>query len=199
MDFFNLGKDDVWRQLSREIGAEYVDGGSLGQSQVRLHHGLWTITLDTYTESSGETSVTYTRMRAPYINPKGFRFKVHHKGFFSALGKLLGMQDIEVGDPRFDDDFIVQGNDESQVRALFESPQIRRMIQRESEIQLEVNHGEAWSGHWFPEDVDELYLQVVGVVTDHWQFKTLFDLFVAVLDRLSEIGAAYKQEPGVDL
>ena len=48
-------------------------------------------------------------MRAPYINPEGFRFTIYRKGFFSGLGKLLGMQDIEIGDPEFDEAFIIQG------------------------------------------------------------------------------------------
>ena len=63
--------------------------------------------------------VAYTRMRAPYVNPEGFRFTIYRKGVFSDLGKLLGMQDIEVGDPDFDEAFIIKGNDESKVRDLF--------------------------------------------------------------------------------
>ena len=101
MGWFGPSKDEVWRQLSQEMGAEFVDGGFWKGSKVQVHVKPWTITLDTYSESSGESSVTYTRMRAPYINPEGFRFTIYRKSIFSALGKLLGMQDIEVGDPEF--------------------------------------------------------------------------------------------------
>ena len=66
--------------------------------------------------------VTYTRMRAPYINPEGFRYTIYRKGLFSDLGKLLGMQDIEVGDPEFDEAFIIKANDEGRVRELFADP-----------------------------------------------------------------------------
>ena len=199
MGWFGPSKDEVWRQLSEEIGAEFVEGGFWKGSKVQAHVGPWTVTLDTYTDRRRESHVTYTRMRAPYVNPEGFRFTIYRKGFFSDLGKLLGMQDIEVGDPEFDEAFIIKGNDERQVRDLFSDPKIRQMIQDQPKIRLEVKDSEGWFGPKFPEDVDELHFQVVGVIKDVERLKALFDLFAAVLDQLCRIGSAYKQEPGVEL
>ena len=129
------------------------------------------MTLDTYTVSSGHCHVTFTRMRAPYVNPEGFRFTIYRKGFFSDLGKLLGMQDIEVGDPEFDEAFIIKGNDEDRVRVLFANPKIRQMIQDQPKIRLEVKDSEGWFGPKFPENVDELHFQVVGVIKDVERLK----------------------------
>jgi hypothetical protein len=199
MGWFGPGKDEVWRQLSEEIGAEFVEGGMWKRNKVQAHVGPWTITLDSHTESSGESSVTYTRMRVPYVNPEGFRFTIYRKGVFSDLGKLLGMQDIEVGDPEFDEGFIIKGNDEPRVVTLFSDLEIRRMIQAQPKIRLEVKDSEGWFGPRFPDDVDELRFQVVGIIKDVERLKALFDLFAAVLDRLCKIGSAQKQVPGVDL
>jgi hypothetical protein len=199
MGWFGPSKDDVWRQLSREMGAEFVDGGFWKGSKVQVHVKPWTITLDTYSESTGESSVTYTRMRAPYINPEGFRFTIYRKGIFSALGKLLGMQDIEVGDPDFDEAFIIKGNDESKVVSLFSDTRIRQMIQDQPKIRLDVKDSEGWFGPTFPEDVDEVRFQIAGVIKDIERLKALFELFAAVLDQLCRIGSAYKQEPGITL
>ena len=82
---------------------------------------------------------------------------------------------------------------------LFSDPEIRQMIQDQPKIRLEVKDSEGWFGPKFPEDVDELHFQVVGVIKDVERLKALFDLFAAVLDRLCRIGSAYKQEPGVEL
>ena len=200
MGWFGPSKDEVWRQLSQEIGLEFVEGGFWKGSKVQAHVGPWTMTLDTHTVSHRRQShVTYTRMRAPYVNPEGFRFTIYRKGLFSDLGKLLGMQDIEVGDPEFDEAFIIKGNDEVRVRDLFADPEIRSLIQAQPKIRLEVKDSEGWFGPEFPEDVDELHFQVVGVIKDVERLKALFDLFAAVLDRLCRIGSAYKQEPGVEL
>ena len=120
------------------------------------------MTLDTYTVHTGHAHFTYTRMRAPYVNPEGLRFTVYRKGLFSELGKLLGMQDIEVGDPEFDEAFIVKGTDEAKVRELFADPEVRSLMLAQPQIRLEVKDSEGWFGPSFPEDVDELHFQVPG-------------------------------------
>ena len=199
MGWFGPSKDEVWRQLSQEIGSDFVEGGFWKENKVQTHVGPWTITIDTHTVHTQHAHVTYTRMRAPYVNPEGFRFTIYRKGIFSELGKLLGMQDIEVGDPDFDEAFIIKGTDEFKVRDLFADHQIRQMIQDQPEIWLDVKDSEGWFGPTFPEDVDELHFQVVGVIKDKELLKALFNLFAAVLDQLCRIGSAYKQEPGVTL
>jgi hypothetical protein len=199
MGWFGPSKDEAWLQLSQEIGAEFIDGGFWKGKKVQVHVKPWTITLDAYTESTGESSVTYTRVRAPYINPEGFRFTIYRKGIFSELGKLLGMQDIEVGEPEFDEAFIIKGNDESKVVSLFSNTKIRQMIQDQPKIRLEVKDSEGWFGPKFPKEADELHFQVAGVIKDLERLKALFDLFAAVLEELCRIGSAYKQEPEVSL
>lgn len=197
MGWFGPSKDEVWRQLSEEIGAQFVEGGFWRGSKVHAHVGSWTVTLDTgYSEEDGESVVT--RLRAPYVNPDGFRFTIYRKGFLD-LGKLLGMQDIEVGDPEFDEAFIIKGNDEGKVCGLFANRNIRQMIQDQPKIRLTVKDSEGWFGPKFPEGVDELRFEVLGVIKDVVRLKALFDLFAAVLDQLCKIGSAYKQQPGIEL
>lgn len=196
---FGPSRDEVWRQLASEIGARYVDGGFWRGDKVQVDVGEWTVTLDTYTVSTGHTHVTYTRMRAPYVNPDGFRFRVWRGGFFSAVGKLLGMQDLEIGDPAFDQAYVIQGNDESKVRALFGNPRIRELISALSEFHLEVKDDEGFFGPRFPEGVDELIFQVTGVLKDTDQLKRLFDLFAEVLNHLCHMGSAYENDPQLEL
>jgi hypothetical protein len=138
-------------------------------------------------------------MRAPYVNPDGFRFTIYRKGFFSELAKLFGMQDIEIGDEAFDEAFILKGNDEYKVQKLFEDRKIRELALAQPQLRLEVKDSEGWFGPRFPENVDELYFHVMGVIKDIERLKGLYELFAAVLDRLCRMGSAYKEEPGVAL
>ena len=199
MGWFGASKDEAWRELSRQIGAEFVDGGIWKGKKVQVQSGVWTLTLDTYTQSTGNTHITYTRMRAPFVNPERFRFTISRKSLFTGLGKWLGMQDIEVGGFEFDDDFVIKSNDETRVRELLANAQIRKLIEAQPKIRLEVKDSEGWFGPKFPPDVDELHFQVVGVIKDLERLKDLFDLFAALLDRLVEIGVARQQEPEVSL
>ena len=203
-EIFGPNREQVWRQLAREIGATYVDSGSwrgfLGRGgKVEAKVKAWTVTLDTYTVSTGKSSATFTRMRAPYVNPDGFRFKVYRKGIFSGIAKKLGMQDLEVGEREFDDAFIVQGNEESKVFALLAAPGLRQMMLAQPAFYLEVKDSEGFFGPKFPKDVDELYFQVGGVVRDIAVLKGLFDLFAEVLNTLCHIGSAYENDPQLAL
>lgn len=198
-ELFGPSRDAVWRQLAGEIGASYVDGGIWRGGKVQARVKAWTVTLDTYTVSTGKSSVTYTRMRAPYVNPDGFRFKVYRKGFFSGLAKKLGMQDIEIGEPEFDEAFIIQGSDESKVRSLLANRGVRTLMQAQPALHLEVKDSEGFFGPTFPPDVDELCFQVVGVIRDTARLKGLFDLFAEVLNLLCHLGSAYENDPQLTL
>jgi len=194
---FGPSRKEIWHQLSAEIGAQYVEGGFWKGDKVQATHGEWIVTLDTYAVSTGKVTVVYTRMRAPYVNPGGFRFTVYRKGFFSGIGKLLGMQDVEVGHASFDEDFIIKGTDETKLRALFSNARIRDLLASQRDIHFTVKDDEGWFGRTFPEGVDELYFQVTGVIKDLERLKLLYELFAETLDELCRMGVAYKSAPDV--
>ena len=199
MPLFGPSRKAVWTKLSEEISAQYVDGGFWKGDKVVAEQGDWTITLDTFAVSTGKVTVVYTRMRAPYVNPGGFRFTVYRKSIFSGIAKLFGMQDIEISDPPFDDDFIIKATDESRVRELLANPRLRDLMARQKDIQLSVKDDEGWFGSKFPEGVDELYFAVAGVIKDIDRLKLLFDLFAETLEQLTRIGAAESGPANVNL
>jgi hypothetical protein len=196
---FGPSKKEVWRQLSDQIGGRFVDGGMWKGDKVEATHGEWTVTLDTYAVSTGKTVVVFTRMRAPYVNPSGFRFTIYRRGVFSDIGKRLGMQDIEIGDEAFDRDFIVKSGDESQVRSLLSDVKLRELMMAQPKIELTVKDDEGWFGAKFPEGVDELYFQVTGIIKDVDRLKGLYGLFAETLDQLCRIGSAYEGSSNVTL
>ncbi len=197
---FGPSREEVWRQLCTEIGADFVDGGFWKGDKVQAQVRSWTVTLDTYSVHTQHSHITYTRMRAPFVSRDGFRFSIYRKGLFSGLGKALGMQDVEVGHSlHFDQDFIIKGNDEAKVRALFANPEIRRLIGEQPEIRLELKDDEGFFRTHFPEGVDELHFQVVGIIKEVDRLKKLFDLFAEVLEELYRMGSAGEENPGVAL
>lgn len=197
--WFGPSKEEIWRQLSEQLGGRYIESRLLKGDRVEVSHGDWTVTLDTYTVSTGKSSHVFTRLRAPYVNPNGFRFTVYRKSLFSGIGKLLGMQDIEIGDHQFDEDFIVKATDESLVRQLLSNPKIRDLIARQRDINFSVKDDEGWFGPKFPEGVDELHFVAHGVIKDVERLKLLYDLFAETLDELCRMGSAYEGSVEVQL
>ena len=196
---FGPSKDEIWGQLASDIGGEYEDGGFLGRDVLRYHFGEWEITLDTYTQSTGKSSTTYTRMRAPFANKDGLYFKIYNQGFFASIGKALGMQDIETGDTYFDEHFVIKGNSPENIKLLLGDPNLKELIQHQPAICFEVKGDEGWFGSRFPDGVDELHFQCYGILRDEALLKNLFEMFSIALQRLVQIDSAYEIDPNVKL
>ena len=185
--------------MCQEINAKFITSGFWKRKRVESKHNNWTIYLDTFTESSGENAVKYTRMRAPFVDRDKLYFKIYKKGIFSGLGKALGMQDIQVGYREIDDNYIIKGNNEPIVVRLFSNSKIRELIQRQPKLTLEIINSEGMFGPKFKENESELYFLVQGVMKDIELLKSLFVLFSEVLDELKRIGSATGDTPQVKL
>lgn len=166
--FFGPFKRDVWTLVADELGAEFTRGGFFRADKVIYWWGNFPITLDTYT-TGGEDSQTYTRMRVVCSVPASFKCKVYREGIFSLFGKMLGMQDIEIGDRWFDEVFVVKGNDPESVKILLSDAQLRSLISIQPRIELSISSGIEFESH--------------GVIKDPDLLVRLFELFIHLLMR----------------
>lgn len=199
-ELFKSTREEVWRQLCAEMRADFVDGGFWKGDKVELLvDDAWLITLDVFSVLRGKRREKYTRLRVPFVSLDDFRFLVYRKGLFTGLGKRLGAQDVEVGDPVFDQEFVIQGNNEAKLKALFARESIQQLLHYQPEVRFEVrdNLGRFWET--LPESVDVLYFQVEGVMTNLNLLKGLFYLFIATLHELYRMGTVSKMDPGVKL
>jgi hypothetical protein len=196
---FGPSQVEIWQKLSDETGAELVKGGFWRGDKVVIRVKEWTITLDTYTQSTGKTHVTYTRLRAPYVNQDEFRFRICRKHVFSGLARVLGFQDVETGHPEFDAEFVIKSNKPPKVRELFANAALRELLRAQPRVLLEVKDDEGWFGADFPDGVDELSFHVPHRIKDVGRLKELYKIFALTLNQLCLIGAAYDRDPGVKL
>ena len=97
------------------------------------------------------------------------------------------------------DKFIIKGEPEHLVGALLANGMIRQLIQEQKGIRFQIKDSEGVLKKYFPEDVDELHFEVVGVIKDKERLKKMFDLFKLVLDGLCHIGMASETMPNVKL
>lgn len=69
------------------------------------------IEIGTIVQGSGKHRSYLTYARFSCQNPQNREFKIYREGILSKLGKSLGGQDIQIGDPEFDKTFIVKGDE----------------------------------------------------------------------------------------
>jgi hypothetical protein len=188
---FGPSRDEIWRQLAADIGGEYIPSTFWKRDRVEAAHGEWAIVLDTYFHAAAKAD--FTRIRAPYINPDGFRFTVYRRGLFSGVATRLGMQDVEVGDNAFDRDFVIKSSEEGRLRTLFANARIRELIDAQPRIHFTVREASREFRDRVPAPADELCFEVPGVIKDLDRLKLLFDLFAETLDQLCRMGSAYEE------
>lgn len=94
---------------------KYIEGDWRGR-HLHIHN---------FSRGSGDNRSTYHAIKLSVQQQNSnLTFKLGAEGFFSKIGKTFGMQDIQTGDPEFDQAFVVKSNDETFIHSAF-LPEIR--------------------------------------------------------------------------
>ena len=186
MGLFGASRKESWESFAKEMNGEVIKLGKLKGDGVLVPYKTFEILLDTYTVSTGNAAITYTRLRTTFVNPRAIDFKIYHKSFFSQFGKMLGMQDIEIGDMAFDHDFIIKGNATGEIVKLFNRSRIKQHILAEPKLTLQIKHKNEWLQKPLKENESIIEYQSVGVIKDNPRLINLCELFKDILDALVE-------------
>lgn len=175
-------RDTAWRQLAREIDAEYIAAGLLGSSRIVAQIGESKVVLDTYSDWQGEGgAANFTRIQAPLHNDSQFEFVVSSPGVIDRVVHSLGRQPIQTGVPDLDRGLLVRANDAPRVRALLTNGTVRRYLRehlwRQQPGLFGTNLELRLTG-------SQLCLEVTGYVSDIERLKGLFRLFRAALEQV---------------
>ena len=197
---FGPSQKEIWRQLSAEMPADFVEGSFLKSDKVQATHGQWIVTLDKYVVShrQGDGRLhAHARARTSIRTASG---SGSTGGALQRPGqdaRHAGRRGRHAGASTAD--FIIKGTDDGKLRQLFANPKIRELISEQKDIDFSVKDDEGWFGPTFPDGVDELAFLVVGVIKDVERLKHLYELFAETLDELCRIGSAYQSDPDVRL
>ena len=199
MGLFGPSLKTVWTEFAKEIGGTYYTGVVLRKGYISYYYKNWEIILDIHTVNNGETSTTYTRMRALFNNPYGFRFRIYRRHIFARIGKLFGMQDIETGDPDFDRDFIIKGNQPGKIGALFSDFRVKKILHQLGRPQFYIEKRRGFGKNRIPEGLSQLYFLQLGRIKDKAKLRLYFQLFTTVLDDMANMGVTDKRSIELEL
>lgn len=127
---------------------------------------------------SGKNSNTFTVLEVKPQQPPGFSFHVYEANFFNTLGKVFGMQDIEINDPEFDRKFIIQSHNENKIHELF-TPSIKESF---------IRYADQYTNWGIRCDGYQLTYEKAGSMGS----QAFYDEFVNMLHFLCELGEQLK-------
>ncbi|WP_400192269.1 hypothetical protein [Hymenobacter sp. B81] len=124
----------LWNQLTTDLH----ENDALLDYAVRLDQGGHTIFLAIDIDLGGgfEGGFESTTLLAPLAHDCALRFSIHEQNWMNELGKLLGLEDIELGYPAVDDAFIIKTNDPDALRAVLADEAIRALLLRHRDFRL---------------------------------------------------------------
>lgn len=118
---------EVYTKLAEQYGGRCEPGGWFSHPKVKFQHAGARVAIDIYS-TGGENATHYTQVHF-YGRCPNVRCEVYPEGGWSRVKKFFGMQDIEIGSPRFDERYIIQGDDGAALRSLL-NPGVQRQIAR---------------------------------------------------------------------
>jgi hypothetical protein len=113
-----------------------------------------------------------------YPASDNFVFALHTEKFVDQVGKLLGMQDIHIGDGDLDARFVIQSNDPNRFKAILLSPEVRQLLLDLPEMTMRVYTGsdKLPRGGSVPAGHHAVYYKQHGVIETYEQLEAFYGL-----------------------
>ncbi len=196
-NIFGSSQREIWMELAQSVKGDLIEASGYAKSpMIVLKHHNWEIVIDYYAENNNG----YTRVRIPVVNTSNVHLTLYKENFLSSIGKVLGTQDILIGNKQFDDKFMIKGNNEKLITQLFSNEHLRELVMlRTGNFSLAIREEVRWLKKSFPTGVDEIYFVENGILKDSIELKELIKLFRTLLDNLLEIEAISSKSAGISL
>ena len=170
-------RQQAWSELAVRTSLTFEPGALFSPMRVTGTYRGRPLALDTYTRSSGKSSTTYTRIRMSVNNPSALSLAIYDENVLSKLGKVLGMQDIQVGDDELDRRFTFKGRPEPVLASLLTSAGLRQKLLEARSVHVEANG-------------QEVYWQHRGAESNADYLQFLFDLLSDLAEAVDRAGGA---------
>jgi len=119
----------AWREVARLLDLTFHPGGGSSSPLISGEMKGSQVTVTRISKLGTDGAGIATQFKMTYPEPLGLGIRLTRENLIGAVKKLAGAQDIQVGDPGFDDDVMVQGRDPARIQAFL--TRARRMrIQR---------------------------------------------------------------------
>jgi hypothetical protein len=164
---------ESYSRLAGKYRGTYDSGGWSRRPKVSFTHAGWRVIVDTYC-TAGEHPTYYTQVHFQGLQPTE-RCEIYPEGMWSRVGKLMGMEDVLIGSPDFDDRYVIKGASVAALRNLL-SPGVQEQIER---LRGFLGNGDIYVSF----DKRELLVKKRSFIRDYPTLVTFIELAVELYDR----------------
>jgi hypothetical protein len=117
-----------WQTVAHELGLQFIEGGLFTNPSMQGTYRGADLSVRIVTSGTGKNKRVYTVVEVPLSGLVPVDLEVYREGFFQKVGKVIGGEDIQVGDADLDDTFIIKGTERDKVRDLLTSPNVKSRL-----------------------------------------------------------------------
>lgn len=115
----NASADVLFETLALKHNGIFMKGNILSGPRLKIDDEGSEIVV--FATSGGKNTPPHTWFQAGLSSTMNYKIHLYREYKFYQIGKMLGLQDVKVENPEFDDAFIVQGSEELLVRNFLSS------------------------------------------------------------------------------
>jgi len=113
--------------VANQLGGSVIPGSFFKQPRLQFEYQGYPVSLEFYS-TGGRNPTYYTLIVATFPSRPPFELHIYPERFFSRLGKMLGGQDIQIGDQVFDEKFMIKGSSQEKVAGMLEQAGLRDAV-----------------------------------------------------------------------
>jgi hypothetical protein len=194
------GWKSVWMDLTDEMNGEFEDGTYAVKAKLPLAGTPLSLFMQMHTHPMGQAISETTVLALPFNFENEFQFAVHNSSTVEEVAKILGLQDIVVGDADFDKTYIIQGSDPRLVQKLFSDSNFKMKIQEQKSCNLSiVDSRHKQFGITPPKGVGVLTFVEKGAVNSFERLTSLVELMALSHKHLQTLGVAAEAAPAYEI
>ncbi|QDG54087.1 hypothetical protein FIV42_26100 [Persicimonas caeni] len=121
-------QSSTWQKVAQKLGLGFEDSTWFGHPKLYGKFRDTDVDVTIEVVGSGKSKQIYTVVEAPLSGLAPYGLKVYQEGMWEKMEKLIGGDDIQVGDPELDKAFIIQGNDAEKISEVLTAPSVKRSL-----------------------------------------------------------------------
>lgn len=175
------------------LGGQLIEGKHPGQDKLMIAHGPWRVWLDTYTVSTGQVTVQYTRARAYVRGWRELRVTVRRANLFDRMWRTL-FGSLRPGISRaLLEKYVVKGRPEARVPSFLMAEGLTgALLEASSSLRVKPASRRVRKRHG--QGLGAVICQTAEIVVAPPRLVAMARVVEASLDALASIGEATREE-----